>query len=489
MSARQLFDLVIKNVKLVRPGESGTPTTDVAITDGRFAHIGPSIDTAGAKRVVDGAGRYAFPGLVDAHMHVGIYSPLEEDAVTESKAAAMGGVTSALTYFRTGDYYLNKSGAYRDFYPEVLARSEGRYWVDYAYHLAPINRSHIDEMPELLEEFGVSSFKIFMFYGGHGLHGRSSTQRNFLHLEEGETYDFAHFEFIMRQLARMLDRYPEKREQISLSLHCEIADILNAYTAIVEREGKLTGLHAYNAARPPHSEGLAVFIASYLAHETGAANINLLHLSSRKALEAALMMRDLMPHIDFRREVTIGHLLLDVDSPAGPKAKVNPPIRPREDVEYLWERVLAGDVDWICSDHACCQAADKVAAENPDDIWLAKSGFGGTEYLLSGLFSEGSKRGLSLNRMAELTSLAPARRFGLTNKGDVAVGLDADLVLLDPNESFVVRAAESESNQGYTPFEGQELTGRVKQTYLRGELVYDDGAIVGGARGRYLKAV
>src|SRR5690606_26436502 len=101
-----------------------------------------------------------------------------------------------LTYFRTGDYYLNMGGPYRDFYPEVLRRSAGRYWVDYAYHLAPINRSHIDEMPMLLDEHGVSSFKIFMFCGGHGLHGRSATQRNFLHLEDGESYDFAHFEFI-----------------------------------------------------------------------------------------------------------------------------------------------------------------------------------------------------------------------------------------------------------------------------------------------------
>src|SRR5690606_8822307 len=176
------YDLVIKNVRVVRPGEDGTPLSDVAVSGGRFARIAPDIDTSKAARVVDGHGHLAFPGLVDARMHVGIYSPLEDDAVTESKAAAMGGVTSALTYFRTGDYYLNQGGPYRDFYPEVLARSEGNYWVDYAYHLAPINRSHIDEMPALLDDHGVSSFKIFMFYGGHGLHGRSSSQLNFLHL-------------------------------------------------------------------------------------------------------------------------------------------------------------------------------------------------------------------------------------------------------------------------------------------------------------------
>ncbi len=481
-----LFDLLIKNVQVVRPNQTRVESADIGIRDGKFARIAAHIEASEAAEIHDGRGLLAFPGLVDAHMHVGIYQPLAQDAVTESKAAAMGGVTSALTYFRTGEYYLNKSGPYRDFYPEVLDISRGRYWVDYAYHLAPINRGHIAEMPSLLDEHGVSSFKIFMFYGGHGLHGRSDKQHNFLMLGEDERYDFAHFEFIMRQLTEMLESRPAQAPYISLSLHCEIADILNAYTAMVEREGKLKGLPAYHAARPPHSEGLAVFIASYLAYETRCANINLLHLTSRKALEAALMMRDLFPHINFRREVTIGHLLLDTDSPNGVLAKVNPPIRPRADVEYLWERLLEGDVDWVVSDHACCRTEIKYNAEHPDDIWMAKSGFGGTEYMLSGLHSEGARRGLSLNRMAELTSWNPAQRFGLLSKGDIAEGYDADLVLFDPHETFTVRAAESESGQGYTPFEGHELTGRVRATFLRGQKIYENGQIIGPARGQYL---
>jgi allantoinase len=481
-----MHDLIIKNVKLVRPNQTEVPTVDIAISGGKFAKIAPQIDDS-AREIYDARGLLAFPGLVDAHMHVGIYQPLAQDAVTESKAAAMGGVTSALTYFRTGEYYLNKGGPYRDFYPEVLEISKGRYWVDYAYHLAPINHGHIEEMPDLLNQHGVSSFKIFMFYGGHGLHGKSDQQHNFLKLEEGEKYDFAHFEFIMRKMSQMLADNPQLAPHISLSLHCEIADILNAYTSIVQREGKLSGLHAYSAARPPHSEGLAVFIASYLAHETACANINLLHLTSRKALEAALMMRDLLPHINFRREVTIGHLLLDTDEPNGVLAKVNPPIRPRADVEFLWERLLAGDVDWVVSDHACCSTEMKYNAAHPDDIWMAKSGFGGTEYMLSGLYSEGVKRGLSLNRMAELVSWNPAQRFGLLSKGDVAPGFDADLVLFDPSETFTVRAAESESGQGYTPFEGHQLTGRVKTTFLRGNKVYENGSVIGPAIGQYLR--
>jgi dihydroorotase-like cyclic amidohydrolase len=95
-------------------------------------------------------------------------------------------------------------------------------------------------------------------------------------------------------------------------------------------------------------------------------------------------------------------------------------------------------VDWIVSDHACCSAEQKRSAKDPNNIWLAKSGFGGTEYLLSGVFSEGSKRGMSYNHMAKLLSWNPSRRFGLLEKGDIAIGYDADLVLVDPNESFVV---------------------------------------------------
>src|SRR3989440_12668168 len=151
----------------------------------------------------------------------------------------------------------------------------------------------------------------------------------------------------MRGVQAARQRLGEKAARFSLSLHCETAEIMTAYTKIVESEGKVQGLAAYHAARPPHSEGLAVFIAAYLANEAALPTINLLHLSSRKALSAALQMQEVFPHIDFRREVTIGHLLLDVNAKAGMLAKVNPPIRPREDVEFLWEKLLEGKVDWV----------------------------------------------------------------------------------------------------------------------------------------------
>ncbi len=480
------FDLLIKNVRVVRPHGNVVFDADIAITGQRVAKVAPGIDVARAKTVYDGRGRLAFPGVVDAHMHSGIYSPLEEDAISESKAAAMGGVTSSLNYFRTGQYYLNKGGPYKKFFPEVLKLSKNRFHVDYGFHLAPMDKTHIDEIPMLIEKFGVSSFKIFMFYGSHGLHGTSNTQRDFLLIGEDERYNVAHFVFVMRGVQAAREALPDKARQISLSLHCETAEIMTAYTKLVEKDKSLKGLAAYSASRPQHSEGLAVFTAAYLAHETALPNINLLHLSSKKAVQAALMMAEVFPHIDFKREVTIGHLMLDITSKAAELAKVNPPIRPREDVEYMWDALLAGELDWVVSDHACCRQEMKIAKRYFGNIWMAKSGFGGTEYLLPALVSEGTRRGMGYNHMARVTSWNPAQRYGLNHKGDIAEGFDADIAIVDPAKTWQIAAKDSPSTQGYTPFEGLEMSARVDATFLRGSRIYEDGEVIGKPRGQYL---
>ena len=479
------YDVVITGATVARPNRPTTDRLDIGIADGKIRALDGHIDPTDAAAVVDAAGLVALPGAVDAHCHWGIYNPLTEDAVTESRAAAQGGTTTAITYFRTGQYYLNKGGPYAEFFPEVLANAEGRAHVDYAFHLAPMQREHISEIPLLVEHHGVTSFKVFMFYGSHGLHGKSDDQASFLMTPPGERYDYAHFEFVMRGIQAARDRFPDLADSISLSLHCETAEIMTAYTEIVEREAELTGLAAYSAARPPHSEGLAISIAAYLAHATGLTAVNLLHLSSARAVEAARLMAHTYPHIDFKREVTIGHLLTDLESVNGLYGKVNPPLRPREDVEALWDAVIAGEIDWVVSDHACCKPETKLGPD-PDDVWQAKSGFGGTEYLTAGLISEGTRRGLSVNRIAELVSWNPSRRFGLMSKGDLDLGFDADITLVDAAESWVVHAEDSESAQGYSPMEGIELTGEVKHVFLRGSQVLDNGVVTGPPQGRYL---
>lgn len=480
------LDLIITNVSVVLDGHPEPQRVDIGVKDGKIARLEADLVPESATRVVDGRGRVVFPGVVDAHQHWGIYNPLPEDAVSESRASAQGGVTTALSYMRTGQYYLNKGGDYASFFPEVLELTEGRAFIDYAYHLAPMSKQHISEIPSLIADHGVTSFKVFMFYGSHGLHGRSQDQSSFLMTPEGERYDYAHFEFVMRGIQQAREQYPDLADTITLSLHCETAEIMSAYTQMVEQDGTLSGLEAYHHSRPPHSEGLAVTIASYLAHETGLPTINLLHLTSRKAVEAALLMSQTFPHIDFRREVTVGHLLADCHTAHGIGGKVNPPLRPREDVEALWAYVLDGKIDWVVSDHACCRDEMKFGTDR-DDVFLAKSGFGGAEYLLAGMVSEGRKRGLSFDRIARLTATNPAERYGLgATKGAIREGLDADFALVDTNHTWTVRAQDSESAQEYTPFEGFELTAKVTDTFLRGEQVMTDGIVGTAATGRYL---
>jgi allantoinase len=479
------LDLLVKNALVVRPDRQDTAELDLGVTDGRFSRLEPDIPAESAAEVIDARGRLAFPGVVDTHQHWGIYNPLADDAHSESRACAQGGVTTGITYIRTGQYYLNESGPYDELFPNILRAAEGRAFIDYAFHVAPMMKTHIAEIPLLIEKYGVTSFKIFMFYGGYGLHGPSSDQRSFLMIPDDEAYDIAHFEFVMRGIQESRESIAAIADDVSLSLHCETAEIMRAYTDLVRTEGRLTGLEAYSASRPPHSEGLAITVAAYLAHETGLANINLLHLSSARAIEAALLMAKTFPHIDFRREVTIGHLLANFHTASGIGGKVNPPLRSGQDVETLWEHVLAGDLDWVVSDHACCRDETKFG-DPREDVFAAKSGFGGAEYVLPGLLSEGRRRGLSHQQIAQLTSWNPARRFGLHTKGTIGEGYDADFCLVDPNRSWTIHAANSESKQEYTPFEGFELTAQVTDTFVAGHHVLAGGKVIGEPKGRYL---
>src|SRR5688572_3004865 len=137
---------LVKNVTVVRPDVPGAEdgeALDLGISDGRFVRVERDIPAEEAEVVVDGRGLLAFPGVVDAHQHWGIYNPLEEDTETESRASAQGGVTTGITYMRTGAYYMNKTGPYREVFPEVLAAAEGRAHVDYGFHVAPILQEHI----------------------------------------------------------------------------------------------------------------------------------------------------------------------------------------------------------------------------------------------------------------------------------------------------------------------------------------------------------
>ena len=164
--------------------------------------------------------------------------------------------------------------------------------------------------------------------------------------------------------------------------------------------------------------------------------------------------------------------------------KVNPPIRTEADREALWRAVEDGRIDTVVSDHACCAEADKG-----EDLWKAPPGFGGTAMLYPYLLSEGHlRRGLGLARVAELASANPARAFGLyPRKGTIAVGGDADLVVLDPNLERIVTPEVLGSAQDFTPFAGMPVRGWPTHTLLRGRMVFQDGGVRGKPEGQYVK--
>jgi dihydroorotase-like cyclic amidohydrolase len=471
------YDTAVLNGTVVIP-YVGAARCDVGIRDGRIAALADSIASADADTVIDARDRLVLPGAVDSHFHIGIYRDLATDARSETTSALAGGVTTVLSYFRTGQHYLNKSGPYRTIFPEVVAATIGQAYTDFGYHIGVMTTEQLDEVDWLVGEQGVASFKYYMFYKGLNLTSDSTRGSAYT---MADTYDLGHLYLLMRQVAAAGLRYGEAG-RVSLSLHCEQAELIRIFIEEVKRAGP-PGLEGYHRSRPPLTEQLSIAEALVLTDATRCP-VNLLHLSSTEAVASGARGRRDHPHLDIRLETTLHHLALTHATAGGIAGKVNPPIRTEADREALWRAVQEGCIDTIVSDHACCAEADKG-----EDLWRALPGFGGTALLYPYLFSEGHlRRGLRLTRIVELASTAPARAFGLyPRKGTVAVGSDADLVLLDPNWERTVSPEVLCSAQDFTPFAGMRVRGWPTRTLLRGQTVFQDGTVRGQPQGQYVK--
>ena len=466
------YELAVVNGVVALPG--GTARASIGIRDGRIATIGEHDDVGRADEVIDAEGRLVLPGAVDPHFHLGIYRTISEDAESETLSSLVGGVTSIISYFRTGHHYLDRSGPYEEIFPEVLEATAGRSRVDFGYHLAPMLGSQIGEIPALVERHGVTSFKYYMFYKGLDLAGASLDANAYTMAEH---YDLGHLYEIMEAVASC----DGGDARVSVSIHCEQPELIRIFMERVQADGALRGLAAYSAARPPLTEHLAIAEVGVLAEAT-MSPINLLHLSSAEALDAAVGLRRGLPALDVRLETTLHHLALTHETYDDQRGKVNPPIRSEADRERLWRGILSGELDWVCSDHACCSESEKEG-----DLWKALPGFGGTALLYPFMLTEGLRRGLSVECVVELCATNAAVAYGLhPRKGSIRVGADADLAVVDMDAARPVTPERLLSAQEYTPFEGMELVGWPVRTILRGTTVYQDGEPVGEPRGQFL---
>ena len=474
------LDLVVKNVRVIRPRQPTVERLDVGVKDGRFARIAPDIPAGDAREVRDGRGLLGFPGVVDAHTHVGIYAPAFGRR-GERKPGGRRGRRDGHAHLLPHGTVLPESrgGPYAEFYPEVLRLSEGHYWVDYGYHLAPIQASHLGEMEALAVEHGVPSFKIFMFYGDYGLHGKAGPRgaAGLPHARRGRALRPRPLRVRAAGAAAVRDRHPRLGDHVSVSLHCEIADILNAYTRIVQQDPS-----PHRAPRVQRRPAAALRGARGVDRGLPRPRGGVPQRQPAPPLvpEGA---RGGAPHAGhpaptwiFRCEVTAGHLLLDYDTPAGPHAKVNPPIRSREDVEFLWrsrarrEGGLGGERPRVLRhrDEARPEPA-RATCSSPRPA----SGAPSTSSRACSARAPGAAC-----RPAAWRSCSPGIRRGGSGSGGRAMLPPATTPTWcssTPTGPVTIRAADSPSAQGYTPFEGLALRGQVTTTFLRGQVVYDQG--------------
>ena len=456
------FDLVVRGGTVVLPETDGV-AADIAISKGRIAAVlEPGVNVQ-AREVLDVGGRTVLPGVIDVHLHLGhgkdIARPrVPDDAAVETAAAAVGGVTTFIPYLMATD-------PFETLFDEVKSVTEAGARIDFGYHFIISTEHQLAGVPRYAREFGVPSFKIFMNNrGGEG------TRLGLPDIDDG---------FLLRLCEAaaanggMVCPHPE---------NIEASWVLRNRVMASDPDGK-GGLKAWNATRPPFVEADAVQRAGLFARETGA-RLYIVHTSSREALEAGLRARD--AGTDITIETCPHYLTHDVDWDGGDIGKINPPLRAREDRDALWTGILMGDVDTVATDHVHRDISAKAGG-----IWKASPGCGGLETLLPVMLTDGHHgRGLSLGRVASLLSSGPADAMGLAHrKGRIAVGLDADLAVVDLGREYVCRREDVVSSAGYSIYEGRRFKGQVVHTLVRGRFAVRDGALVEDAvgSGRFLE--
>lgn len=449
-----MLDLVLTNAKLLLP-QQGLTDGVLGVRDGRIVQIAAHGETLPARETIDCQGLWVLPGLIDPHVHFGFGSP-ETDFETESRFAALGGTTSVLSFHRSADI--------RDSFEAVRDRALAQSCVDFGFHFGITSNLHVETLSEISHRFGVSSYKLYMMYKG-----AAGLSKGFTDIDDGLLYS------ALRATAAIPGAI--------MGVHCENVEVIPVLREPL-RAANRDDLMAWNEQSPDFLEAENVHRVCYFASKVGAP-VNIVHLSCREALDEARRHRKTST-APIYVETCPHYLFLNDESPAGPYAKVNPPVRGQADVEAMWEGVLDGSVTTIGTDHVPRKRATK-----DKDIWAASNGFPGTGLMLPILLHEGyHRRGVPLQTLMQVASTNSARLYNMPTKGSIEVGKDADLVLVDPDLERTVDPATLESNSDYSPYEGMTLKGWPVRTLVRGRTVAQDGRITDAARavpgGRYI---
>ena len=455
-------DLSIRNARVVFPwGTSDVPAVDIA--ESKVVSIGEQ--SGPAHRIIDADGLHLLPGFIDTHVHLNFLAEAEnaEEGVdeirSETGAAALSGVTTALVYYRRLDPY----GEDLVSFIEQGLRSS---FVDFGIHLGILIEDHLDNIESLSRDFGILSFKMYTCYKDDNL-------RRFGVFGEDDGFMLS----VLERAARI--------SGAQVHVHCENDEIVNRATAYVaEHEDEYANpTEAWSAARPPVAEAEAVRRVSFLARAAGC-RLFIPHVSSAAALDEIRDARTKVGRQQLLTETCPQYLLLSAeDPPEGTNGKVNPPIRRRADSEQLIEALAQGEIDVMGTDHATTTKEGKEGMS----VVTARPGFPGMATLFPAVMTLVKQGRLPIENVARV-SLRAAEIFALEGKGVVAPGFDADLVLVDPDASRVVRAGELGSASDFSVFEGRELYGWPAATVVGGRVVAENSElVVDQPSGRYLR--
>ena len=447
-------DLAIKNGIIFTP--NGSIRGGLTIAGGKISCVGNDDSLPKARQEIDARGLPVLPCMIDPHMHLGG----AEEAVfvkqcrSESISAALGGVTTMMSYVRFGNALEPRLGVYRK------AREIGpsNSYIDFKVHAYLLNENHLNEVDDIMAE-GVNTFKLMMGYSTH-----EARQIGLEAIDWGFAY-------------RVFEIGARLGPPALVQIHCEEPQIIAMLQQRLMAEGR-DGLAAWADARPSLCEAMHIFDAGLLAQELGT-HLYIVHTSAKESVDAIGYLK--AKGVRIYGEACTHHLLLNRNAAAGILAKVNPPLRDEADQIRLWQGLQGGVLDTMGSDHVPQIRENKMSG----GIWGGAPGFGGAGATLAVLVSEGVNKGrLTWEQLVKITSENTAKIFHIyPQKGALSPGSDADLVIIDPNMEWTLSAQALQSGADYSVYEGTKVKGKAVMTFVRGRLIAKDGQLVAEAPG------
>jgi len=448
------YDTVIVDSHVVLP--QGMINKNIVIDEGKIVDFTSDIPSCDKK--INGNGLISVPGIIDTHVHYGVYSPINNAAKTESHAAAIGGITTMMRMLRINSSYKNS------LIPQLLASSQNHY-VDYTIHASIFNTQQIDEMKFCIDKW-ITSFKLFMNLG-------SDVGHVYMDMEPGTTS-------LCEAKVDVTNEIVQKVVQKAASLGCPVLVHAEDYESCAcglktAKEKHKDGLSAWSESRSTQSEVKAIKTISQFARECDC-TLYFVHIGSSDALNQIQMEKKNGTRIFV--ETCPHYLTLSYEKQEGYLAKVMPPIRTSTDIQSVWNAINDGSIDTLGTDHVANQLKLKLGG---NDVWDALAGFPGIGTLLPILLSEGvNKSRISIEKLTNLMSTNAAKIFGMyPKKGVIEKNSDADITMIDLKKEKKVSSELFGGFSDYLVYDGWNLKGWPVKTIVRGTVVADNFEVIG----------